>query len=70
MTALSKSKSYLKPVPFKIYTDFESNSESVKSYECFHPKKYQSDNLAKRLHTNNQQKHIDCLKQRTDKNDN
>ena len=25
------------------------------------PKKNQSNNLAKRLHTNNQKKHIDCL---------
>ena len=40
-----KIKSHPKPV-----VDFESNLESVRSYECFHPKKYQSDNLA-----NNQQ---------------
>ena len=69
MTELSKTKSHLKPVRLKIYANFESNSESVKSYEWFHPKKYQSDNLAKRLHTNNQQKCIDCLKPRSNKNE-
>ena len=31
-------------------------------------KKYQSDNLAKRIRTNNQQMCIDCLKPRSNKN--
>ena len=34
-------KSHPKPVPFKIYAVFESNLESVKSYEGFYSKKYQ-----------------------------
>ena len=36
-------KNYFKqiPVPFKIYTDFECNLKSVKSYEGFCSKKYQ-----------------------------
>ena len=38
----------------------ESNSKSVKSHKWFHSKKYQSDN---------QQKCIDCLKQRSNKNE-
>ena len=48
-------KSYLKPV-----VDFEFNSKSVKSYKRFRSKKYQSDN---------QQKCIDCLKPRSNKNE-
>ena len=44
--------------------DFESNSESVKSNKSFYSKKYQSDS-----HTNNQQKCIDCLKPRSNKNE-
>ena len=48
-------KSCLKPV-----VDFESNSESIKSYKWFRSKKYQSDN---------QQKCIDCLKPRSNKNE-
>ena len=59
MTIETKIKSHPKPV-----VDFESNLESVRSYECFHPKKYQSDNLA-----NNQQKCIDCLKPKSNKNE-
>ena len=39
MPALKKVKSHLKPVPFEIYADFESNLESVKSYEGFYSKK-------------------------------
>ena len=39
MTALSKTKSYLKPV-----VNFKSNSKSVKIYEWFQPKKYKGDN--------------------------
>ena len=62
MTASSKIKSCHKPVSFKIYVDFKSNSKSVKSNERFYSKKYQSVNLVKRLYTNNQQKCIDCLK--------
>ena len=69
MTASSKIKSCPKPVPFKIYVDFESNFESVKSNERFYFKKYQSDNVAKKLHRNNQQKCIDCLKSRSNKNE-
>ena len=38
MTASKKVKSRPKPVPFKIYADFESNLESVKSYEGFYSK--------------------------------
>ena len=41
MPALKKVKSHPKPVPFKIYAIFESNLESVKSYEGFYSKKYQ-----------------------------
>ena len=59
MTASSKIKSCHKPV-----VNFESNLESVKSYKWFRSKKYQSDN-----HTNNQQKCIDCLKPRSNKNE-
>ena len=59
MTALSKIKSCPKPV-----VDFESNLESVESYKWFRPKIYQSYN-----HTNNQQKCIDCLKPRSNKNE-
>ena len=59
MTALSKIKSCPKPV-----VDFESNLESVKSNKRFYLKKYQSDN-----HTNSQQKYIDCLKPRSNKNE-
>ena len=50
-----KIKSHPKPV-----VDFESNSESVKSNKRFCSKKYQSDN---------QQKCIDCLKPRSNKNE-
>ena len=69
MSALSKTKSHLKPVPFKVYANFEPNLESVKSNEKFCSKSYQNDNLAKRLHTNNQQKSINCLKPRSNKNE-
>ena len=55
MTASSKIKSCPKPV-----VDFESNLESVKSNKRFYLKKYQSDN---------QQKCIDCLKPRSNKNE-
>ena len=48
-------KSHLKPV-----VDFESNSKSIKSYKWFRSKKYQSGN---------QQKCIDCLKPRSNKNE-
>ena len=41
MPALKKVKSHPKLVPFKIYAVFESNLESVKSYEGFYSKKYQ-----------------------------
>ena len=41
MPVLKKVKSHPKPVPFKIYAVFESNLESVKSYEGFYSKKYQ-----------------------------
>ena len=41
MPALKKVKSHPKQVPFKIYAVFESNLESVKSYEGFYSKKYQ-----------------------------
>ena len=50
-----KIKSHPKPV-----VDFEPNSKSVKSYKWFRSKKYQSDN---------QQKCIDCLKPRSNKNE-
>ena len=59
MTASSKTKSHLKPV-----VDFGFNLESVKSNKSFYSKKYQSDN-----YTNNQQKCIDCLKPRSNKNE-
>ena len=59
MTVLRKVKSCPKPV-----ANFESNLESLKSYKWFPSKKYQSDN-----HTNNQQKCIDCLKPRSNKNE-
>ena len=59
MTKLSKTKSHPKPV-----LDFESNSKIVRSNKRFNSTKYQSDN-----HTNNQQKCIDCLKTRSNKND-
>ena len=52
-------KSHPKPV-----VDFESNSKSVKSNKRFYSKKYQSHN-----HTNNQQKSIDCLNPRSNKNE-
>ena len=52
-------KSHPKPV-----VDFKSNLENGKSNKRFYLKKYQSDN-----HTNNQQKCIDCLKIRSNKND-
>ena len=41
MTVSKKVKCNPKPVPFKVYADFESNLESVKSYEGFYSKKYQ-----------------------------
>ena len=44
---------------------YGSNLEIVKSNQRFYSKKYQSDNLAKRLYTNNLQKCIDCLKPRS-----
>ena len=64
MTALSKTESHLKPV-----VHFDSNLESVKSNKRFYLKKHQSDILAKKHHTNNQQKCRDCLKLRSNKND-
>ena len=48
-------KSCLKPV-----VDFESNSKSFKNYKWFHIKKYWIDN---------QQKCINCLKPRPNKNE-
>ena len=39
MKIKTKIKSDLKPVLFKIYADFESNLESVKSYEGFYSRK-------------------------------
>ena len=59
MTASLKIKSSHKPV-----VDFEFDLESVKSYKWFCQKKYQSDN-----HTSNQQKCIDYLKPRSNKNE-
>ena len=59
MAALKKVKSCT-----KLVVNFESNLESVKSNRRFYLKKYQSDN-----HTNNQQKCIDCLKPRSNKNE-
>ena len=38
MRVLKKVESYLKPVPFKIYADFESILESLKSYERIYSK--------------------------------
>ena len=46
MTIETKTKSNPKPVPFKIYVDFESILESVKSYEGFCSKKYQDHILS------------------------
>ena len=43
---------------------YGSNLESVKSNDRFYTKKYQSDSL-----TNNQQKGVDCLKPRSNKNE-
>ena len=63
MTTLSKTKSHFKPV-----VDFESILESVKSHECFRRRKYKGNNLAKRLHANNQEICIDRLKPRSNKN--
>ena len=59
MKVLRKAKSCPKAV-----VDFESNLESIKSNKRFYLKKYQSDN-----HTKNQQKCIDCLKPRSNKNE-
>ena len=59
MTVLRKVKSGPTPV-----VDLESNLESVKSIKRFRPKRYQSDNR-----TNNQQKCINCLKPRSNKNE-
>ena len=39
MTTLKKVKSHPKQVPFKIYANFESNLESIKSYKGFYSKK-------------------------------
>ena len=64
MTATSKIKSCHKLVSFKIYIDFKANSRSIKSNVRFYSKKCQSDN-----HTNNQQKCINCLKPRSNKNE-
>ena len=64
MTAKSNTKSHPNPVPFKIYAGFESILEGVIGNERFYSKKYQSDNLI-----NNQQKCIDCLKPRSNKNE-
>ena len=44
----------------KPVVNFKSISKSVKSYKWFPSKKYQSDN---------QQKYIDCLKPRSNKNE-
>ena len=41
MTIKTKTKSYSKPVTFKIYADFESILESVKSHKGVYSKKYQ-----------------------------
>ena len=56
--SFEKFKSCLKPV-----VNFESNLEIIESNKRFYLQKYQSDN-----HTNNQQKCIDCLKPRSNKN--
>ena len=69
MTAFPKTESQLKPVSFKISVDFESILKSNESNGRFSSKKYQVGNLAKKLHTNNQQKCIDCLKPRSNKNE-
>ena len=54
-----KIKFHPKPV-----VNFESNSMSLKSNKRFYPKKYKSDN-----HTNNQQKCVECLTPRSNKNE-
>ena len=59
MVIFSKTKSHPKTV-----VNFESILESVKSNEGFCSKSCHNDNLAKRLHTNNQQECIGCLKTR------
>ena len=41
MTTLKKVESHPKQVSFKIYANFESNLESIKSYKGFYSKKYQ-----------------------------
>ena len=64
MTIGTKIKSHPKSV-----VGFESNLESIRRYESLDSKKYQSDNPAKRLHKNNQQKCLDCLKSRSNKNE-
>ena len=62
MTIETKSKSHPKPVPSKSYVDFESILERLS-------KKYQSDDLAKRLHTNNQRVCIPCPEPTSNKNE-
>ena len=59
MTALKKVKFCPKPV-----VGFNSNLGSVKSNKSFYLEKYQSDNR-----TNSQQKCIECLKPRSNKNE-
>ena len=59
MAVLRKVKSCPKQV-----VDFESNLEKVKGIKRFRSKKYHSDNCTK-----NQQKCIDCLKTRSNKNE-
>ena len=59
MTVLRKVKSCYKQV-----ANFESNLESIESNKRLYLKKYQSGN-----HTHNQQKCIDCLKLRSNKNE-
>ena len=58
MVIFSKTKSHPKTV-----VNFESILESVKSNEGFCSKCCQSGNLAKRLHTNNQQECMVISKQ-------
>ena len=41
MTIRTRTKSHPKPVPFKIYADFEPILESVKSHKRFYSKKCQ-----------------------------
>ena len=41
MTIKTRTKSYSKPFPFKVYADFESILESVKSHKGVYSKKYQ-----------------------------